>query len=273
MMTSPLPRLELAAWQPTRDTLQGYARVLSRIRSALTPPQPHWQHISLRVSPDGLTTPPMPLPDGGHMDMLLDLRQHRLVVDGTGAPWAMELTGQSPRAFGEAVVAKLAQQGLTLALDLATASSEGVYDRRAVEDFRQALTFIHDVLAVFQAGLAGKSTPIQLWSHHFDLAMTWFSGRKVPGYDPDDHEWADEQMGFGFSTGDSGIPDPYFYVTAYPWPEAIVQTPLPVPATWHSEGWNGAVLLYEALLATPDPERLLLDFLRTTQAAGAARMT
>ncbi len=272
MKTSLLPRLELAAWQPTRDTLQGYAKVLGRIRAALTPPQPHWQHISLRVSPDGLTTTPMPLPEGGRMDMLLDLRQHRLVVGG-GAPWELQLAGQSPHAFGEAVAAMLAQQGLALALDLATARTDGVYDRGAVEDYGRALTFVHGVMAQFQAGLPGKATPTQLWPHHFDLAVTWFSGRKVPGYDPDDHEWADEQMGFGFSTSDGGIPDPYFYVTAYPWPEAIVQTPLPVPATWHSEGWNGAVLLYEALLGTPDPERLLLDFLRTTQAAGSAQMT
>ena len=272
MMTSPLPRLELAAWQPTRDTLQGYAKVLGRIRAALTPPQPHWQHISLRVSPDGLTTTPMPLPKGGHMEMLLDLRQHRLLVGGDAA-WELPLAGQSPRAFGEAVAAMLAQQELTLAIDLATASSEGVYDRQAVEDYWQALTFVHGVMAQFQAGLPGMATPIQLWSHHFDLAVTWFSGRKVPGYDPENLEWADEQMGFGFSTGDGGIPDPYFYVTAYPWPDAIVQNPLPVPATWHSEGWNGAVLLYEGLPGTSDPERLLLDFLRTSQAAGAALMT
>lgn len=272
MKTSSLPRLELAAWQPTRDTLQGYAKVLGRIRATLTPPLPHWQHISLRVGPNGLTTTPIPLPDGGHMEMLLDLRQHRLKVGGMGTPWELALAGQSPRAFGDSVMATLAQQGLELALDLATASSEGVYDRRAVEDYWQVMTFVHDAMAQFQAGLPGRTTPILLWPHHFDLALMWLSGRKVPGYDPENLEWADEQMSFGFSTGDGGIPDPYFYITAYPWPEAIVQIPLPVPATWHSEGWNGAVLMYEALPGMPDPERLLLDVLRTAQAAGGELM-
>lgn len=272
MKTSSLPSLDLAGWQPTRDTLQGYAKVLGRIRANLTPPLPYWQHISLRVSPDGLTTTSMPLPDGGHMEMLLDLHRHELVVRGTVSSWEMELAGQSPRAFGDAVVATLAQKGLTMAFDLPIASSEGAYDRRAVEDYWQVMTFVHGVMAQFQAGLSGKTTTIQLWPHHFDLAMMWFSGRKVPGYEPENLDWADEQMGFGFSTGDGGIPDPYFYVTAYPWPEAILQTVLPIPAAWHSEGWNGAVLLYDALRATPEPQHLLLDVLRTAQMAGAKLM-
>jgi hypothetical protein len=272
MKTAPLPPLELAAWQPTRDTLQGYAKVLGHIRGHLTPPQPHWQHISLRVGSGGLTTTPMPLPDGGHMEMRLDLRQHRLVANDGAAPWELVLGGRSPRAFGEAVAATLAQRGLALTRDLATGSSDSVYDRQAVEDYWQTLTFVEGVMTAFRAGLPGNPTPIQLWPHHFDLAVTWFSGRKVPGYDPDDVEWADEQMGFGFSTGDGGIPDPYFYVTAYPWPEVIAETPLPAPAYWHREGWNGAVLHYKGLLTVPDPGSLLLAFLRTTQAAGAICM-
>ena len=227
MKTSPLPRLELAAWQPTRDTLQGYAKVLGRIRATLSPPLPYWQHISLRVHPDGLTTSSIPLPDGRHMEMLLDLRQHRLKVGGTDTPWELELADQSPRAFGDAVMATLVQQGLAPAFDLPIASNEGLYDREAVEDYWQVMTFVHGAMAQFQAGLLGNTTTIQLWPHHFDLALMWLSGRKVPGYDAENLDWADEQMGFGFSSGDGGIPNPYFYVTAYPWPEAIVQTTAP----------------------------------------------
>ena len=64
-MKSPLifPAMPLAEWQPTRDTLQLYSKVLGKIRRALTPPQRHWWHISLRAAPNGLTTTAIPMPD------------------------------------------------------------------------------------------------------------------------------------------------------------------------------------------------------------------
>ncbi len=271
MSTPSLPPLALASWQPTRDTLQGYVTILGRLRAGLTPPQPHWQHISVRVGTGGLTTTPLSLPDGGRLEMRLDLEQHSLIVDSRTS-WQLALAGQPPQTLGETVIAKLAEEGWMPPIDAGTLSPDGAWDRQAIAAYWQALTFTHAVLAEFRAGLPGSTTPIQLWPHHFDLAVNWFSGRKVPGYDPEDLEWADEQMGFGFSTGDGGIPDPYYYVTAYPWPEAIVESPLPALAHWHREGWNGAVLRYDALLAASDPSRLLLSFLRRAQEAGAACM-
>jgi hypothetical protein len=114
--------------------------------------------------------------------------------------------------------------------------------------------------------------PVQLWPHHFDLAMVWFSGRTVPGVDTADEETAEEQMNFGFSTGDDGISDPYFYITAYPLPAELVKTPLPPNAVWHTHGWSGAIMPYAALVEADRPEEILLGFLKQVQAAGARLM-
>ena len=48
--------------------------------------------------------------------------------------------------------------------------------------------------------------------------------RKIPGQDPADEESSDKQMNFGFTFGDEGIPEPYFYITAYPLPDAASRT-------------------------------------------------
>lgn len=37
--------------------------------------------------------------------------------------------------------------------------------------------------------------------HKSQRVSNWFSGRLVPGQDPANAEFADEQMNFGFSTG------------------------------------------------------------------------
>jgi hypothetical protein len=113
---------------------------------------------------------------------------------------------------------------------------------------------------------------VQLWPHHFDLALLWFSGRLVPGQEAADEESADEQMNFGFSTGDEGIANPYFYATAYPWPEGMAEGVLPAGASWNEQGWRGALLMYDVLVEQENPKEYLLSFLRAAQAAGSGRM-
>jgi hypothetical protein len=95
----------------------------------------------------------------------------------------------------------------------------------------------------------------------------------VPGQDPANEEYADEQINFGFSPGDESIPHPYFYITAYPLPDGLTDTPLPGEAYWQTEGFTGAILMYEALVGADDPADTLLTFLRTVQQAGAKLMT
>ena len=49
-------------------------------------------------------------------------------------------------------------------------------------------------------------------------------------------------MNFCFPTGDGGIPEPYFYATAYPLPPAHPSIPLLDGVVWHNQGWQGAVM-------------------------------
>jgi hypothetical protein len=88
--------------------------------------------------------------------------------------------------------------------------------------------------------------------------MLWFSGRLVPGKDPSNWDHSREQMNFGFSTGDDEIPEPYFYITAYPFNEELVKPDLPANAYWHTEGWKGAVLKYSELVSSASPDKLLI---------------
>ena len=74
---------------------------------------------------------------------------------------------------------------------------------------------------------------------------------------------------FGFAFGDDSIPEPYFYITAYPLPDALPKVALPTGTTWHSDGFNGAVLLYKDLIATKDPNAYLQDIWSTLLSAGS----
>lgn len=273
-MTYHFPPLSLAELQPTLTTLQTYAKLLGKIRRALTPRQKHWAHISLQAMATGVTTTPIPAPLRT-FELSLDLIRHQsTLTTSRGDSWTKPLRGQSAADFCEATLAALAGLGIEPEIDrsLFDDPNPSVYESRLVEQYWQALSQMDVLLKQFRGELREETGPVQLWPHHFDLAMLWFSGRLVPGMDPADEENADEQMNFGFSPGDGAIPQPYFYITAYPLPDGLLDTKLPQAAFWQTQGFTGAIMLYDSLVTAADPGEKLLNFWRTVQRAGANLM-
>lgn len=268
------PPLALADWQETRDTIHQYTRVLGKIRQALAPRQKHWWHASLHATAVGLTTTPIP---AGKLtfDLSLDFAAHLASLrTSRGDQWDLVLEGQPVSIFCRDTCDALGDLGIRPAIDHSLFADDAprTYEDAQVETYWRALSQVDVMLKEFKGTLPGESSPVQLWPHHFDLSLVWFSGRQVPGQEPANEAEADEQMAFGFSTGDAGIPDPYFYITAYPWPAGLLTETLPAGAQWHTEGWQGAVLPYETLRSSDKPRRTLLNFWRTVHAAGAQHM-
>jgi hypothetical protein len=264
----------LDSWRATRDTLAGYSKVIGKIRRALTPPQKHWWHASLHVTAVGLTTTPVWTPDG-MFEVVLDLAGHHArITTSDGQQRAVPMAGQSSADFCGQLQGALADLGLSCDFDrsVCAETAAGAYDPAAVARYWQALSRVDAILKRFRHGFRAESSPVQLWPHHFDLAVLWLSGRLVPGQDPDDPDYADEQMNFGFSTGDEGIPEPYFYATAYPTPAGFTEQALPDGATWYAAGWTGAVLAYAFVTRAGDPQARLLEFLAAAHEAGARFM-
>jgi hypothetical protein len=266
--------LPLDEWRPTRDTIHAYVEVLGKIRRVLTPRQRHWEHASLRVAASGLTTTPIPA-GAITFELLLDFTTHAsIITTSRGERWSNPLRGQSEAAFCEETLAALNVIGVHASVDAGSFSSApGAYDMSAVQRYWQILSQLDVVFKRFRGELLGATSPVQLWPHNFDLAMLWFSGRHVPGADPEQEEYADEQMNFGFVTGDESIPEAYLYITAYPLPGALPYEPLPDGAEWYSGGWQGAVMPYAVLAGSGEPAEKLLSFLRVVQQAGARLMT
>lgn len=78
-----------------------------------------------------------------------------------------------------------------------------------------------------------RASAVRVWPHHFDIAT-------LITLDDGDAERA-RSVGVGLSPGDGGIPQPYFYVTPWPYPESKFGPKLPWNGYWHSKGWFGAV--------------------------------
>lgn len=81
-----------------------------------------------------------------------------------------------------------------------------------------------------------------LWPEHFDVAIEM--GSETDG----------ARATYGFSPGDEDHLGPYAYVA--PW------TAQPAGELWNARGFGGAELGYAELLASGDPDKAALDFMR-----------
>src|SRR5262249_26727601 len=73
------PRMPLADWQATHDTLHMWMQIVGKTRLALSPKQNHWWHVPLYVSSRGLTTTTVPY-GTRTFEVEFDLIDHRLVI-------------------------------------------------------------------------------------------------------------------------------------------------------------------------------------------------
>ena len=258
MTNRKFPSLDAEVFGPTRDALHAYSRILGDWAKTCRSRRKHWWHASLRPTLTGLTTGV--IHSDTDFEIGLNIRDSALTVKTAIGEQLWEgLSGQPAEELADRVRRFLASVGVSdCAPKVPTeeASLRSVFNGYSTEEankLARTLSGVSAELETFRAGIREETSPIQLWPHHFDLAMLWLPGDKIAGQDPNDEEYADQQMNFGFTFGDDGIPEPYFYVTAYPLPDALPTYELPAGTQWQTEGFSGAVLLYQSLRQESDP--------------------
>jgi hypothetical protein len=260
---SELSTLDLAAWRPTRDRLHRWARLAGSVRRQRSPYRKHWWHIGLLPAARGLTTGPFGIP-GGAAEISLDLVAGELALqadDGRETRLALAL---DPATDGFAGLrAGLVELGAEVEMMGFGEPTPGAYDAAAARCYLRVLSAVGCALRAVQAELPGEASPIQLWPHGFDVAMTWLSGRLIPGQERvEDPEQRDETVTVGFSTGDANDPYPYLYAIAHPWPAAAKER-VPEVGRWHASGWNGIVMPWAEVVASGDAITQVTSFARS----------
>jgi hypothetical protein len=287
-MTTPLPELPLADWEATKTTLHLWVQIVGKVRLASTAPRNHWWHVPLYVDVRGLTTRRMHSRDGATFEIDFDFVDHRLVVETSGGRVeSFELhDGLSVAEFDERLHATLAGLGLDVAIrespfgvpmttPFPADRDHAAYDGDAVERFWRILDWTDQVFEEFSGWYCGKTSPVHLFWHSLDLAVTRFGGRRVPASpeaDPVTQEaYSHELVSFGFWAGDQNVREPTYYSYTAPEPPGIRQRPLrPDGAAWtEQESGLLALLPYESVRTADDPKVALLAFLESAYEAGA----
>lgn len=265
-MSRALSALPLAEWRATRDRLHRWARLAGAVRRQCSPHRKHWWHIGLVPSARGLTTTPFATPHGC-AEIELDLHRGDLRLIADDAREQHVSLARDPAAEGrEELVAALATLEASPTLPSFDVPTVGEYDGAAARRYLRVLHAVATALRELQAECHEETSPLQLWPHHFDLALSWFSGRAVPGKEHCEPDERNESVTVGFSTGDDGDPEPYLYALAYPWPAGAEAAQLPA-GRWHGPGWSGGYLPWSEAVSGSDPQDTVLAFARAARRA------
>jgi Family of unknown function (DUF5996) len=281
------PRLRLADWPETRDTLHMWTQVIGKVRMAHAPLVNHWWQAALYVTPRGLTTSAVPYASGA-FDCELDFIDHRLHIRASdGGSRAVPLAPEPVAQFYGRTMTALGELGIHTriqarpnevdpAIPFAEDDRHASYDPPAARLFWRQLLQANRVLGEFRAGFLGKVSPVQFFWGAMDLACTRFSGRSAPAHPggaPNCPDWIMQEgyshelasCGFWPGGGEEGA----FYAYAYPEPAGYADAPVGSAGAGYNAELGEFLLPYESVAAAADPDRLLAGFLETTYAAAA----
>jgi Family of unknown function (DUF5996) len=283
------PELPYAAWRDTLATLHMWTQIVGKIRLVQSPWLNHSWHVTLYVTPRGLSTGPVP---HGQRTFGIDFDfiDHALVVSTCeGDVERLPLVPQDTADFYRDLMHTLDRLRLPVtiharpnevadAIRFAEDRMHHAYDADAVHRFWRALFQVDRVFKRFRAEFAGKASPVHFFWGSFDLAVTRFSGRTapdLPGGMPNMPLWvaqeaySHEVSSAGFWPGNEDYPEAIFYSYAYPAPEQFSAASVePAQASWSAQ-LGEFVLPYEAVRTASNPEDALLAFLHSTFDAAA----
>ena len=278
------PAIPFAEWSDTAATLHMWTQIVGKIRMVQSPWLNHAWHVTLYVTPRGMTTGTIP---HGNLTFSIDFDfiDHQLVIRTCeGEVVRLPLKPQDTADFYGAVMYSLEKLGIPVSINTTPNEVEeaipfdedrkhSAYDADAANRFWRVLYQVDRIFSAFRAGFQGKASPSHFFWGSFDLAVTRFSGRTAPDHPgglPNMPLWvaqeaySHEVSSAGFWPGSDAAPEPIFYSYAYPTPDGFADAAVsPAAATWSSD-LGEFVLPYEAVRTADDPDGELMAFLQST---------
>jgi hypothetical protein len=277
-----LPPLPLKGWEDTKETLHRYCQKVGKLRMEYSPYRNHWWHVTLYVTTRGLTTGPIPY-GRTSFDISFDLLENRVAVTTGEDAFSFALNDLPVAEFYQRLFEGLRSLEIDASINpepfrlddehtLDANTYHCTCDEGYIRRYHYVLAWVDQVFKEFAGRFNGKTSPVQLYWHSFDLAVTRFSGRRAPvraGADLVTREaYSHEVISCGFWPGDPSFREPAFYSYTAPEPENLTEQPLHPPAASWQEGGT-ALLTYEEVCSSSSPRETLLEFLQSAYEAGA----
>jgi hypothetical protein len=276
------PPLPLAEWRDTYYALHMWTQMVGKIRMTMSPPLNHWWHVTLYVSPRGLTTGPIPYPPGIFEIEFDFLRDTLHLTTSEGGDISRPFRAEPVSNFYHGLCDLLASQGIEVSIDVKPQEvADPVpfdqdheyrpYDPEYAHRFWRILVSSGKVLQRFRARFTGKCSPVHFFWGSFDLACTRFSGRPAPARKGviSGPAYSHEVSSAGFWPGGGAVDGPAYYAYTVPQPPGLAKEGVrPDAAVWNPQ-LSEFILMYDDVRGAGSPEEALYSFLESTYEAGA----
>ena len=244
-------------WEPTRATLQRYAKAITALPRAAAIPDRRWAHVSLHpvhgpTGVEALASTPVALTDGAQLASSFDVLAGVIVVSaGDDVATFVLSEGPSPLSIGTAIADLAVAHGSSFDVEsdrYSDAASQTYNEDAAIAWFANT-AWVVSVLDAFNEGIEGEISGPHLWPHNFDVATEWYGTRII-----EESDGANSQIIVGYYPQG----DPYLYSNPIPFDTKWSDTEPPHGAVWHTQGWNG-VKLYASQFDGTDDRQVILD--------------
>lgn len=283
------PALSYEKGKETYATLHMWTQIVGKIKLAVMPWINHSWHITLHLTPAGLSTLEMPY-NNKNFQIDLNFISHKLeIVTSDGEARSFDLSNLSVAGFYKEIFDLL--HDLDIDLNICTMpveleqpvpfekdSANASYDKSAVAALHQALLKAQNVLTHMRCNFTGKCSPVHFFWGSFDLAVSRFSGRtapKHPGGIPHLPDWvaqeaySHEVASLGFWPGSEALPEASFYAYVYPEPAGYKEAQVLPEGAYYHENLREFILPYRIVQESGDPEELLSAFMNSTYEVAA----
>jgi len=264
-------------------------QIVGKVRLVQTPWTNHSWHVTLYLTPRGLTT--SPIPHGTRLFQIdFDFIDQKLLITADdGVRREMELKPQSVAEFYEGTMSILRE--LKLPVSINTTPNEvpdpipferdakhRSYDPEYAQRFWRVLLQSDRVFKEFRSRFCGKCSPVHFFWGAPDLAVTRFSGRSAPQHPggiphmPDAitrEAYSQEVSSLGFWPGAEMMPEAIFYSYAYPEPKGFSEAKVKPEAASYNKQLKEFVLPYDAVRSAKSPDETLLEFAQSTYDAAS----
>lgn len=233
---------------------------LASVAASLIPKRPDWSHGSVDFDPEGNRFLGQPLAGGMRAVLAVEGLEISLLDDGGSSVGAKSLFGSTLQQGHEWFKTTIGARGIDVAgfreqkfgdFPEHALDSGAAFDASQQAGIREVALYFENTMRYLQElTLRDKrASAIRLWPHHCDIATL------ITIKEPSEPGGEDGQsVGVGFSPGDGGTPEPYWYVTPWPYPDPAT-LPALAAGRWNTDGWVGAVLESSSLSKEVDTQR------------------
>ena len=283
---TPWPALPYEAFAPTAYLLHMSVQAIGKLKLTM-PFEPHWDHVPLWITANGLTSGPIAY-GSGDFTVNLDFIAHDLIVHTSwGQKGGFALAARSVAEFTQLLFTTLHSVGVELTINTHPAevptpipfeldTQPRPYDALLAHAWWRILVSSQRVMERHRARFLGRTPTIGLMWGTFDLRDVRYNGRKV-GVDNEKMEFITrnamdaEMIEVGWWPGNETWPQAAYFSFAYPQPEGLAQAKIqPSAGSWNKE-LGEFILNYEAIRNAQHPETDLLAFFESTYQVAAEK--